>query len=258
MIVAKGEVLPAAADDALRPLLTGPVRPAKLLAVVTDAVHLQVGSTLVVVCGPSAVRLPGSVTLAAPLSTILDLDVLDPATVGAGHLVLGRRALSVRRWMAAPRPRLRNVAAAVRRARTVDVPAAPALLEQALRGETDVNTTIAGMIGLGPGLTPAGDDIVAGALLTLTAANDPRQRAVGAATHDQLHRTTAVSRALLQAAAQGRCIPQAARFIAALDGREELNSARNALIDVGHSSGEAVVTGIVAALTTRGPKEAAA
>ena len=174
MIVAKGEVLPAAADDALRPLLTGPVRPAKLLAVVTDAVHLQVGSTLVVVCGPSAVRLPGSVTVAAPLSTILDLDVLDPATVGAGHLVLGRRALSVRRWMAAPRPRLRNVAAAVRRARTVDVPAAPALLEQALRGETDVNTTIAGMIGLGPGLTPAGDDIVAGALLALTAANDPR------------------------------------------------------------------------------------
>ncbi len=188
--------IPAAADDALRPLLTGPVRPAQLLAVVTDAVHLQVGSTLVVVCGPSAVRLPGSVIVAAPLSTILDLDVLDPATVGAGHLVLGRRALSVRRWMAAPRPRLRNVAAAARRARTVDVPAAPALLEQALRGETDVNTTIAGMIGLGPGLTPAGDDIVAGVLLALTAANDPRQtggrrrhRGPAAPDHSRLART---------------------------------------------------------------------
>lgn len=251
-------MLPAAADDALRSLLTGPVRPAQLLAAVTDAVHLQVGSTLVVVCGPSAVRLPGSVIVAAPLSTILDLDVLDPVSVGAGHLVLGRHALSVRRWMTAPRPRLRNVAAAARRARTVDVPAPPALLEQALRGETDVNTTIAGMIGLGPGLTPAGDDIVAGVLLALTAADDPRRRALGAATEAQLHRTTTVSRALLQAAAEGRCIPQAARFIAALDGREELNSARNALIDVGHSSGEAVATGIVAALTKGAPKEAAA
>ena len=82
------------------------------------------------------------------------------------------------------------------------------------------------VIGLGPGLTPAADDVVAGALAVLalcgrlhhlvTAAVDLR-----ASTH-----TTALSAALLAAAGKGQVIPQAAASACRPGGRRVTGSAQ--------------------------------
>ena len=73
-----------------------------------------------------------------------------------------------------------------------------------------------GVIGLGPGLTPAADDVVAGALavLALTGRLDESVRRaieIRAATH-----TTGLSAALLASAGRGEVIPQAARVLTSL------------------------------------------
>ncbi len=256
--------LPAAADERLRPLLTGPVQPASALAVLPDAIHLMAGTALIVVCGPSAVRLPGSVVVAHSLTDVLDLDHLDPVTVGSDGVRIGAVELQVCRWTAAPRPRLRDVEAATRRALEIGgrIPPLPlpldalaSQLRQALDGaarpggDAEIRAVVDRLVGLGPGLTPAGDDVLAGALVALHAASDPRHRALARHVFAQRERTAAVSAALLDAAAAGRCIPQVARLIVALDGRGDVDPALAALLAVGHTSGAAIATGIVAALT---------
>jgi len=62
-----------------------------------------------------------------------------------------------------------------------------------------------GLIGLGPGATPAGDDLLAGVLVTLAALDDGKRRiALGSAVNAcALQRTTPLSAALLKAAADG-------------------------------------------------------
>jgi Protein of unknown function (DUF2877) len=252
--------VPGVADETLRPLLTGPVRPAAVIGIVNAAVHLHVDGTLVVVCGPRAVRLPGSVALAAPLAGLVPLDASTGAVVGDGRVQLGDVTIDVRRWTVAPRPRFRDLPGAALRAGEVaaHLPSLPTLLEPpvsklltALRaGDPDTMTAaVDGLIGLGPGLTPLGDDLLAGTALALSAAADGRRHLLTAAIAERRDRTTAVSAALLDAATTGRSIPQAAQLVAALDGRADLNTALAALIAVGSSSGIGMAHGIALALT---------
>jgi hypothetical protein len=62
-----------------------------------------------------------------------------------------------------------------------------------------------GLVGLGPGATPAGDDLLAGVLVTLAALGDAERRiALGTAINAcALQRTSPLSAALLKAAADG-------------------------------------------------------
>ena len=130
-----------------------------MLAVATEAVHLHVESALVVVCGPTAVRLPGSVTLAQPLVDVLDR--CDSATVGCGRAEVGDLTIVIRRWTAAPRPRLRDLSAAAGRARGLAerLPLLPpvldgqvAALSEALADGSDpcLYRATEALIGLGP------------------------------------------------------------------------------------------------------------
>jgi hypothetical protein len=248
--------IPGVADESLRPVLSGPARSAAVLGVLADAVHLRVDGELVVVSGPSAVRLPRSVAISSPLADLVQLDDLDPLAVGDGRVQLGSVAIEVRRWTAAPRPRIRDVARAASRARDLAprLPSLPSPLDQcasdlreALQAgdEGAVEAAVDRLIGLGPGLTPLGDDVLAGAALAQQAAGDTRRHVLTSAITACRGRTTAVSAALLEAATAGRSIPQAAEFLTALDGRADLDAALSDLLAVGSSSGAGLARGVV-------------
>lgn len=73
------------------------------------------------------------------------------------------------------------------------------------------------LAGLGPGLTPSGDDILAGALLGLWARHHPRCQRLAAAVFGAAgSRTTTLSRAFLRAASLGQATERWHRLVEAL------------------------------------------
>jgi Protein of unknown function (DUF2877) len=230
-------VSPRAVPCAASSLLTGLLddsrsRPVPLTEVARTrvSVHYDTGRDdvpLVCVCTPDAVRLPASVV--AP--------VLPGGSVRAsgGMLDGGTATWRVVRWWTPRRPRARTPYAV-----------APLRCVEAL---PDVRPR--DLVGLGPGLTPRGDDVVAGALVAASAVDHPRVADWRAETRAALRdrRTTAVSRGLLHHALEGYAIPALADFVEAAcagdPGRET-----EALLAVGHSSGAALAAGALHALVT--------
>jgi hypothetical protein len=96
--------------------------------------------------------------------------------------------------------------------------------------------------GRGPGLTPEGDDVLAGVLLATRAAWGPAVedalRSVAASV-----RTTEVAAAFLAWAARGQCIEPAHDWLAAPDGATRRRAERR-LRAVGASSGAALLDGL--------------
>jgi hypothetical protein len=106
--------------------------------------------------------------------------------------------------------------------------------------------------GRGPGLTPAGDDVLAGLLLVASATGlpaEPVRVAVAASVP-----TTTIAMAFLRWAARGQCIQPAHTVLGALaDG--DLAAARAAsagLASIGASSGRALLFGIRLGLSEAG------
>ena len=110
---------------------------------------------------------------------------------------------------------------------------------------------VAALVGRGGGLTPAGDDLLCGVLVTLRAMRDARAdrlaRAIGQVAATQ---TTHVSAALLVHASRGECVPELAGLIAALDGRGDVRAAMRRLAAVGHASGTSLAHGVLLAVAT--------
>lgn len=187
------------------------------------SVHYETGDPAVpVLCvgTPDAVRLPNSVVVAE-----LPAD--------------GPPDLAVRRWWRPDRP-------------AGLVPPAPARLAGLAGTPYDVLSP-AVLVGSGPGLTPSGDDLLAGALVAAYATGDPRLADWRRQTRRALKtlRTTAVSHALLTHAMDGYAVPQLARFLTALCAGHDVTDALAGLRAVGHSSGQALVDGVVHTLSTR-------
>ncbi|KAB7743651.1 DUF2877 domain-containing protein [Nostocoides sp. F2B08] len=106
-------------------------------------------------------------------------------------------------------------------------------------------TRLIGRLGSGPGLTPEADDELAGHLLV--------RWALGGCVPDlepHLHRTTALSAALLRAAAQGYAVPEVVEYVDAVVGgdRDGALRLRPRVAAIGHTSGPALLRGIHAAL----------
>ena len=109
---------------------------------------------------------------------------------------------------------------------------------------------MAGLVGRGAGLTPSGDDALAGALLVAHALGTGHDLAD--AVRSRLHATTAVSAALLDAAAEGYAARAVVTLVdAAVANRPDaVRRALPAVLAIGHTSGADTVTGIRAALDT--------
>jgi hypothetical protein len=118
------------------------------------------------------------------------------------------------------------------------------------RTHGEVGAAVAALVGRGPGLTPSGDDALAGALLVAHALG--AGEALSDAVRARLAATTAVSAALLAAAAEGYAAhPVVALVDAAVAADPDaVRRALPAVLAIGHTSGADTVTGIRAALTT--------
>ena len=257
-----------AASTAIAALLAAPTRPARLLEASATAAYLAVdGIEVIAVVAAGAVRLPIALVVAGEV----------PATgaavavrVGGGEVDLGGPRLRPSRWFD-PRPRLPGPAVLERvagaEALLAALPAGAAGLDPVpaaglagLAGldqapaATAVAAGLAGgdagpaltLLGRGPGLTPAGDDVVAGALAALALLGAPDPAAVGAVLGAAAEATTLLSAALLRCAARGQVLPQAAELLRALCGGAPVGTALDTLLAVGATSGAALAVGICA------------
>jgi hypothetical protein len=127
------------------------------------------------------------------------------------------------------------------------LPAAQWTVAHSQAGTADL---VSRLLGVGPGLTPAGDDVLAGLLVGLWAfglAAEPLRSAVLAAAPVG---TTDLSASLLRCAARGESIPEVHELLRATStsaGRSRLDPALDDLLRVGHSSGAALATGVLVA-----------
>jgi hypothetical protein len=278
----------AVASVLVRDLVTGPIRRATVVAAGPAAVYLGVGARLLAVVAAGGVQLPCALVLTADGLPFAGLGQHGgPAGAGRAGLAVGQGAVhqggrpvvGISRWFD-PRVRVGDVgpvaiarlATAVWSRRRPD-PLLPAdavdrLADVLARG--DVHRAVAALLGRGTGLTPAGDDLVAGVLAALRAVGSPaaddlaeRVRALAPAA------TSRLSAALLDAADLGAVVPEAAGVLRALagveasaghdDGPGRLEAAVARLVGVGHTSGWHLAAGLLVGLShARDPANAPA
>lgn len=123
-------------------------------------------------------------------------------------------------------------------------------VEEALKsGSADLLSRASGALaGLGPGLTPSGDDILAGVLIAMWAAGSARKAVVAEALlSGATARTTQLSLAFLKAAASGYVDERWHRLLASLSGSpaDDLDAAVDRILDFGASSGLDMLYGFV-------------
>ncbi|MFE6808537.1 DUF2877 domain-containing protein [Streptomyces sp. NPDC057681] len=250
-------------STAVAPLLHGPSRPARVVAATRYAVHLATGERelpALAVVTRDAIRLPNALVL--PFSSKdrpLDLNTAR-AGFGAGRVVVGPFRFEPEASWTPPRvqgvssppapARIRQAAVLLDAlAQTLPPPLAPRLTDliHALHADDarEVRRAARALIGLGPGLTPSGDDILCGALLASRAWGGPLAP-LSEAVADAFLRTPLLSAALLRHAVRGECVPQAHAFLRALSGDVPLEPALRELLAVGHHSGGDLARGVLA------------
>ncbi|WP_018657309.1 DUF2877 domain-containing protein [Actinomadura flavalba] len=270
-----GGPLPAAgsASRTLRPLLEGPRRPARVLALFPSALYLELRGAseprTVAVVTSDAVRLPNAIVLGVPARDRPLRGVRESADawIGEGRVEAGGLLVRARRWWD-PRPALGVVASpGGLRAFADELSAAPpgglaGHPDPALLGACCADGDLAGavetaerLVGLGPGLTPSGDDILAGLLAALRligGALPGGDRAVwlagwlgAAVTADVGTRTTPLSATLLHCAARGDAGAEVGAALRAVAGLEPPGPAVRRLLSVGHTSGSDLACGVL-------------
>jgi hypothetical protein len=267
-----------AASTRTRQLIAGELCLGRVLGVFPSAVYVEfateAGTDLLAVETADGLRLPRAATLAAtsgarPLAAVR---VGDEAQSGEGHLDVGPLAFDVVRWWSPQHPRaVPTMAYDDERLTAVSalLPALPQDLLDRLASLTtalvsarpdDVADAVNGLLGLGPGLTPEGDDVLAGLLVTLSTVAD-LQPLTGQLRYvvasQAAARTTTLSAALLRDAADGFAVPALVDLVNALVEGDEgtgrtatqrtLADVDSRFLAVGHTSGAALAHGAVAA-----------
>ncbi len=273
-----GAVVPAAASTGVAELLRGPARRARVLLNVPAAVYLAVqtpqGIDVVGVLTSDAARLPLGLVLSRPANgrPLVSVPSGAPATVGNGRLSVGDLTVCAAAWWE-PRPKLPGLQPAllpegIRTLRTAlygdephsaftipGLPSGPSGPLAALRGavrRADLEAalrTATRLVGLGPGLTPAGDDVLAGTVAGLVLLGHPAAERFGAGVYGlAAGRTTELSRALLRHAAAGRVSGEFAGVVRGLIGQGDLDTAIATLLATGATSGRALALGLCTAI----------
>lgn len=257
-----GHLRPAAASVLSPTWLQAPPAPTEVAAVFDQAVYLRRGQDVLPLLAPEALMLPGALRV----TTRADLDALrvragDDVDVGRGEVRTPGGGVTVRRvWRPQPVPTAPLPEAARQAARAGltglepledDLAGRLGELASVLAGGPDPEAA-RGLVGLGPGLTPAGDDVLCGLLLGLRASGrDPERTLLEEAVLPLLGRTTALSATLLRHAAQGYAVPPVVALLRAWHrgaGVPALALAGRPVAAIGHTSGPALVLGLAAAL----------
>ncbi len=246
----------AAAPAWVAALLAGPARTVPVVHRGADAVYLDVDGAALGVLSAGAVAVPCGLRTTLPV--LGDLAATgDRAAVGDGRVSFPGADVVVTRLVDASVPRL-DAAAVACGATTL-----PGLAEDRVSqvrdelGVEGLDALAAGdpaavpvLLGRGSGLTPVGDDVLAGWVATCTAAGG-RTGQVGTAVTAQAHAaTTRLSATLLDCAARGDVLPQFRRLLLDLAraDTEALADSVDRLVRVGHTSGAGMALGTTLAL----------
>lgn len=251
--------IPAAAPAWVRSMVAGPDRPVRVVHRGADAVYLDADGTCLGVLSARATAVPCGVRTSLPHlpEALLDESV---ARVGEGRVALGSTDVVVARTVGAAVPRLDGARVRVAEQRLGDavgdrvqhVPdELPAdALEGLVAGRADV---VPALLGRGSGLTPVGDDVLAGWLATTVAAAPDTAAASEVGT--EVARlapggTTLLSSTLLDCARRGDVIPQFRAVLLDLGapGESDVGGSVDTLLRVGHTSGAGMVLGTLLAL----------
>ncbi len=264
--------MPGSASLAMASVLARAQAPARVMGIFPTAVYVDTGDTVVAVVTCDGARLPNAVIVAARSSQLpfRHVGIDTGASVGNGYVTLGPLIVRAARWWDAhvrpavvDRPALaRNLIALGRLLATAEQQpgiTAPPGLGEALRAR-DLAAVVASartLIGLGPGLTPSGDDVLGAALAAfrVLGCDDAFADTAGAAVTSLARgRTTALSVTLLGLAARGHVSTEVAGVLSAVARGAALEPAVHALLRLGHTSGAdaagGVLIGALAALGT--------
>ncbi|WP_203044338.1 oxamate carbamoyltransferase subunit AllH family protein [Pimelobacter simplex] len=230
-----------AGSPALRALLAGPPATGTVVHAGPQAVYADLGGAVVGVVARGAVHVPCAV--ATTLTDLPDVAAGDEVTAGDGVLRVGPLGVAATRLVSFTVPRtpaavLPDVTAELSTARD-QLPA-----EALARLAAGDPAAVPALVGRGDGLTPVGDDVLAGWLVAAHAAGRD-DAAVAAAVLAHLPRTTGLSAALLRHAVAGEAIAPFRAVLVRADA-----AAVAALLAVGHSSGAGMLLGAHLALSS--------
>jgi hypothetical protein len=242
--VAASVPVPAAAGARVRDRLAGPLREAEVVHRGRDAVYLDESGWALGVLAGRATRVPCALALATSgRGPELDLADVQRAEVGGGQvrLHLPDRVLVVRvgRLVDTTVPRLRSLPDSGMLA-LLGAHARPALDELGADLVRDVAERPERLLGLGSGLTPLGDDVVAGWAAASYALGVPVQGV------DPRGATTLLSATLVDCARRGEVLPEFRELVRALAAPTREHVVERAAIDlaaVGHTSGAGLLLG---------------
>lgn len=236
-----------AASVRVQDIVAGPARRGTVLHAGAEAWYVDLEGDCLGVLSFGAVAVP------IGIRTLLDrLPILragERCLIGDGIVTCGTLVVRIGRVVDYSVPRLTPDAAewGLRQlsSTTTDLPAS--VLAQLADADPGC---VSGLLGLGDGLTPLGDDVLAGWLAAMVSAHHVGRASIESEIERLAPtRTTRLSRALLDCAARGEVVPQYADVIGALNRREDIRTARRRLLQVGHTSGLGLFTGLVIALT---------
>jgi hypothetical protein len=237
-------------------------RTATVLGTSNHACWLLVEDDVVVISTRDATRLPNGVEMGVAAVDGVLANVRHGASVdmGLGRVALDNLTVSIGRWWD-PRPALPAVTpgqlsdAVEGMSATMALPEATLLMEALDAWSAGALVAAAKpLVGKGSGLTPEGDDYLAGALAAIRIFGEALGHARGISmlehsarplTRLANARTTTFSAALIRHALQGQVAEPAGRLLRAMAGRGDIEESHAGLQEVGHSSGPALAAGIV-------------
>jgi hypothetical protein len=270
--------LPATASSGIAAIVGGAPRDATVLAAFDRAVYLAHADGVLAIETSDGTGLPNGLVVAVPSSRrpLAGARSGPTVTIGRGQVVVGDLTVRAVRWRRArpvlPHVRPPQLAATVADARTALATRAAGLPAElaapfdahvaamaAADEEGAVTLARRELLGRGPGLTPSGDDLLAGLVAGVVLLADAVHGRAGRPLADVAQRvgsrlaaaapdaTTAISAALLQHAAHGEVAEPAAQLLRTLAGHGPVDDAVAGLLAVGSSSGRDLAAGILAA-----------
>ena len=229
--------IPVAAPTRVRQrLLEATDGPRPLVHASATAIYVDLDGWCLGVVSASATRVP-----CALWSTLPDLGAYAdrPVVVRDGALLLGDDELRITR-LADPRATTVGRHEVPRSA-----PPIPVTSGFDLPADGRLTTThLDRLLGRGPGLTPLGDDVLAGWFATRAALGEP-DAALAGAVRRRLGVTTLLSATLIDCAVRGEALPELAAWLAAPS-----PATHDALLAIGATSGAGLLTGASLALTS--------
>lgn len=258
--------IPGAASTAIRAVTAGTPQPAQWLGAVDAALYFTTTSdrpTVFAVLSHDAVRLPCGLVLTTtkaelPLTSIAparDVRDRDNAVVGNGRITWTGpdgpvTIVAARQWsplrVRPGRPEL----AALTELRALLASCELGLDQHRLDqlAEQADTTAVAALLGRGPGLTPSGDDVLAGYVLAAGAFGLEIEHVRQLVASRAPQATSALSAQLLRHAAQGEAVRELIELTTALTQRgATLPAVVARLLQVGHTSGAALACGALLA-----------